>query len=65
MKVENIAVSYRSHRSCIMRNPDLAYMQNKGADQLCDNFEADQWLCFCFKYSTITLLLEFEVCNQL
>ena len=35
--------------------------ENKGADQLRGNFEADQRLCFRYSDSTIPLPLRFEI----
>ena len=35
--------------------------QNKGADQLCSNCEADQRLCFRYTDSTIPLLLKYQI----
>ena len=44
-------------KSHVMRKPDCFLCENKGADQLRSNWEADQRLCF-FRYmdSTIPLL---------
>ena len=39
-----------------MRKPDFCQWENKGADQLHSNCEADRRLCFCYTDSTITLL---------
>ena len=36
-----------------MRKPDFCLCENKGADQLCSNCEADQRLCFRYTDSTI------------
>ena len=40
-----------------MRKPDFCLCENKAADQLRSNCEADQRLCFCYSDSTIPLLL--------
>ena len=40
-----------------MRKPDFCLCENKGADQLRSNCEADQRLCFRYSDSTILLLL--------
>ena len=40
-----------------MRKSDFHICENKGADQLRSNCEADQRLCFCYMDSTIPLLL--------
>ena len=42
-----------------MRKPRLC--ENKGADQLRSNCEADQHLCFCYTDSTVSLLLKSEI----
>ena len=40
-----------------MRKPDFCLCENKDADQLRSNCQADQRLCFCYLDSTIPLLL--------
>ena len=40
-----------------MRKPTFCINKNKGADQLCSNFEADKCLCFRFMDSTILFIL--------
>ena len=40
-----------------MRKPDFCHGENKGADQLRSNCEADQCLCFRYTDSTIPPLL--------
>ena len=49
--------------SHVMRKPDFCLCENKGADQLRSNCEADQRLCFRYTDSacTITLLPECEI----
>ena len=47
--------------SRIVRKPDFCLGENKGADQLRGNREADQRLCFRYSDSTITLLLKSEI----
>ena len=42
--------------SHVMRKPAFCLCENKGADQLRGNHEADQRLCFRYIYSTIPLL---------
>ena len=42
--------------SCIVRKPDFCICENKDADQLRGNREADQRLCFRYMDSTIPLL---------
>ena len=44
-----------------MRKPDICLCENKGADQLRSNCEADQRLCFRYTDSTIPLLLKSEI----
>ena len=40
----------------VMRNPAFCICENKDADQLCGNREAEQRLCFRYTDSTIPLL---------
>ena len=47
--------------SRIVRKPDFCLCENKGADQLRGNREADQHLCFRYTDSTISLLLKSEI----
>ena len=44
--------------SRIMRKPDFCLGENKGADQLRGNREADHRLCFRYSDSTIPLLFK-------
>ena len=44
-----------------MRKPDFRICENKDADQLRGNREADQRLCFRYTNSTIPLLSESEI----
>ena len=46
--------------SRIVRKPDFCLGENKGADQLRSNCDADQRLCFCYTDSKIPLLSKFE-----
>ena len=50
-----------SHLSRIVRKPDICLCENKGADQLRGNREADQRLCFRYTDSTFPLLLISEI----
>ena len=50
-----------NHMSRIVRKPDFCLGENKGADQLRGNREADQRLCFRYSDSTIPLLLKSEI----
>ena len=47
--------------SRIARKRDFCLCENKGADQLPSNCEADQRLCFRYTDSTISLLLKSEI----
>ena len=49
------------YMSRIVRKPDFCLGENKGADQLRGNREADQRLCFRYSDSTIPLLLKSEI----
>ena len=49
------------HMSLVMRKPDFCLCENKDADQLRSNCEADQRLCFRYSDSTIPLLPKSEV----
>ena len=44
-----------------MRKPAFCICENKDADQLRGNREADQRLCFCYTDSTIPLLPKSEI----
>ena len=44
-----------------MRKPDFCICENKDADQLRGNREADQRLCFCYTDSTVPLLSNSEI----
>ena len=47
--------------SLVMRKPDFRTCENKDADQLRGNREADQRLCFRYIDSTIPLLSIYEI----
>ena len=47
--------------SLVMRKPDFCICENKGADQLRGNREADQRLCFPNIDSTIPLLSKSKI----
>ena len=49
------------HMSLIMRKPAFCICENKDADQLRGNREADQRLCFRYWDSTIPLLPKSEI----
>ena len=44
-----------------MRKPTICMGENKAADQLRGNREADQRLCFRYTDSTIPLLLKYKI----
>ena len=44
-----------------MRKPDFCICENKDADQLRGNREADQLLCFPYTDTTIPLLSKYEI----
>ena len=47
--------------SCVVRKPAFCIFENKDADQLRGNREADQRLCFRYTESTIPLLSKSEI----
>ena len=47
--------------SRIVRKQDFCLGENKGADQLLGNREADQRLCFRYTDSTLSLLIKSEI----
>ena len=49
------------HLSRLMGKPTICIGENKDADQLRGNREADQRLCFRYSDSTIPLLLKSEI----
>ena len=49
------------YMSLIVRKPAFCICENKAADQLRSNREADQRLCFCNMDSTIPLLSKSEI----
>ena len=61
MLVSSKALIYQQKLSRIVRKPDFCLGENKGADQLRGNREADQRLCFRYSDSTIPLLLKSEI----
>ena len=54
-------VIYYRHMSHLMGKPTICIGENKDADQLRGNREADQRLCFRYSDSTIPLLLKSEI----
>ena len=57
----NQQIRNTDYMSRIVRKPDFCLGENKGADQLRGNREADQRLCFRYTNSTIPLLLKSEI----
>ena len=55
---DSIIITHLSH---LMRKPTICICENKDADQLRGNREADQRLCFRYTDSTIPLLLKSEI----
>ena len=53
------------HMSLVIRKPAFCICENKDADQLRGNREADQRLCFCYIDSTIPLLPKFQASSHL
>ena len=53
--------SINQRKLYIRVNPNFTICENKGADQLCSNCEADQRLCFRYTDGTISLLLKSEI----
>ena len=51
--------------SRVMRKPTFGICENKDADQLCGNQEADQHLCFRYIDSTIPLLSKYKISSLL
>ena len=55
------SVKCNLHMSLVMRKPAFCICENKDADQLRGNREADQRLCFRYTDSTIPLLSKSEI----
>ena len=56
-----IGIMFTNKLSRVMRKPTFCICENKDADQLCGNREADQRLCFRYIDSTIPLLSKPEI----
>ena len=52
---------YKLYMSHLVRKPTICICENKGADQLRSNCEADQRLCFRYTDSTLPLLLKSKI----
>ena len=59
-KLNSVLVG-QSELKRIVRKPDFCICENKDADQLRGNHEADQRLCFRYIDSTISLLPIYEI----
>ena len=57
-KSENVSNDKMRH---VFRKPAFCICENKDADQLRGNREADQRLCFSYTDSTIPLLSKYEI----
>ena len=55
------AIRRLGHMSHDVRKPDICICENKDADQLRGNRQADQHLCFRYMDSTISLLPKSEI----
>ena len=51
-----LAIEVKDKMSRVVRKPAFCICENKDADQLLGNREADHCLCFCYTDSTIPLL---------
>ena len=60
-KILIMTVDMFSYMSLVMRKPVFCMCENKDADQLRSNREADQRLCFRYTDSTIPLLPKSEI----
>ena len=58
---KDLAVHFTAHLSRVMRKPTFCICENKDADQLRGNREADQRLCFRYIDSAIPLLPIHEI----
>ena len=59
----NLQTRHNGYMSRIVRKPAFRICENKDADQLRSNREANQRLCFCYTDSTIPLLSNSEISN--
>ena len=60
-EAHSILSNVNYHLSLVMRKPAFCMCENKDADQLRGNREADQRLCFRYMDSTIPLLPKSEI----
>ena len=61
LAVQPPSLYFMLYMSRVMRFPDFCICENKDADQLRGNREADQRLCFRYMDSTIPLLSKSEI----
>ena len=61
----NLTLQLKEKVSLVMRKPDFCICENKDADQLRGNREADQRLCFRYTDITILLLSKSEISSLL
>ena len=61
MKCNKQMIMMFDHMSLVMRKPDFCISENKDADQLRGNREADQRLCFHYTDSTIPLIPKYQI----
>ena len=54
-------INRKKHMSRVMRKPMFCICENKDADQLRGNREADQRLCFSYLDSTMPLLPKYKI----
>ena len=60
-EISDIEIRGNNHLSRVVRKPAYCICENKDADQLRGNREADQRLCFRYTDSIIPLLSKFEI----
>ena len=61
VQISAFVFTFMQHMSRLMGKPTICIGENKDADQLRGNREADQRLCFRYSDSTIPLLLKSEI----
>ena len=54
-------IEFKQFMSCLRRKPSICICDNKDADQLRGNREADQRLCFRYTDSTLHFLLKSDI----
>ena len=60
-KSKSLKISPENNMRHVKRKPDFCIRENKDADQLRGNREADQRLCFRYIDSSIPLLSKYEI----